>query len=101
MKILNALLTFCIAYSSIVIPAEVKRAAAKGEAGNGKQVLTDQLIEAASNGDTKNVLQLLKEGANINGKNELGVTALVTAISGDHYETVKTFLDNGDNIKWA
>lgn len=47
------------------------------------------LIEAAKEGDLKQVQEILEQGADINAKNNEGNTALAMASFGGHIETVK------------
>jgi ankyrin repeat protein len=57
----------------------------------------DDLFRAASRGDIVGVRGLLKKGADVNAKNELGKTPLMTAVSGGHTEIVKLLLENKAN----
>jgi uncharacterized protein len=53
------------------------------------------LIEAAKQGDLRQVQELLKKRTDINAKNNAGSTALTMASFGGHIETVKFLLDGG------
>ncbi len=56
------------------------------------------LIKAAEQGDTSTVLSLLQKGADINGKDERGRTAIMAATHGNHPETVKALIDAGADV---
>jgi hypothetical protein len=60
--------------------------------------LNDQLIQAATNGDTAAVQQLLAKGANIESRNDLGDTALTSAALMGLNDVVELLLDRGANI---
>ena len=57
-----------------------------------------QLIEAAENGQTEKVKTLLEAGANVNAKNNYGVTALMSAVGKGQTETVQALLDAGADV---
>jgi len=66
---------------------------------NDKQVgINCELILAAGKGDKSTVLTLLEQGAEINGKEREGTTALMMASMKGHIEIVKTLLDHGANV---
>jgi ankyrin repeat protein len=72
-------------HGAIILPTIFFLSAlATGQAGSGS--LNDQLIAAASNGDTATVQQLLDKGANIEAKDSDGYTALERAESNDMTE---------------
>lgn len=56
------------------------------------------LIEAAKQGELEKVKSLLDGGADINGKDKNGFTALMWASSKGHLEIVKLLLDKGADI---
>ena len=56
------------------------------------QTLNRQLLEAAKDGRTEQVKQFLSQGANANGRDERGTTALILASEQGHRETVKLLL---------
>jgi len=60
--------------------------------------MTEQLIRAAERGDTPTVLQLLKEGANVNGRDERGRTPVMAATHGNRPETVNALIRAGADI---
>ena len=68
---------------------------AAGQAGSS---LNDQLIQAATNGDTATVQQLLDQGANIEAKAENGGTALIWAANEGKTGVMKLLLEKGANI---
>ena len=70
---------------------------AAGQAAPGS--LDDQLIQAARNGDTTAVQQLLDKGANIEAKNSKGSTALYIAAANGKTDAVKLLLSNRANIE--
>jgi uncharacterized protein len=53
------------------------------------------LMRAAGQGRVDEVRRLLKNGANVDKRAELGVTALMVAAGGDHPDIVKILLDAG------
>jgi ankyrin repeat protein len=53
------------------------------------------LCQAATNGNVAQIRSLLAEGANINGRNESGQTALICAIHAGQLDAVKVLLDAG------
>ena len=61
--------------------------------------LNDQMLQAASKGDTTAVQQLLQEGANIEAKDN-GETALMRALSHGHPEVGKLLIDKGAQIEY-
>ncbi len=56
------------------------------------------LMAAAGNGHVETVRLLLKRGANVNIKHEVGGTALTGAVATGHLEVVKTLLDAGADL---
>ncbi|NCF69896.1 MAG: hypothetical protein GWP61_28460, partial [Chloroflexi bacterium] len=63
--------------------------------------LNRAFLDAAFNGDTKAVEDLLAEGADVNVKDGIGFTALFRAARSGHTETVKLLLAKGadPNVK--
>lgn len=59
---------------------------------------TAQLIAAAGQGDTRAVLILIGQGADLDGTDTKGRTALMAATHGNHPETVKALLDVGADV---
>ncbi|MEM2908892.1 MAG: ankyrin repeat domain-containing protein [Candidatus Bilamarchaeaceae archaeon] len=54
-----------------------------------QKALNTQLLEAAKEGNTKEVEELLTKGVNVNAKNEYGTTALMWAAYRGNTETVE------------
>lgn len=72
-----------------------------------KAILNDKLLKSAKEGDATKIATLIKEGAEVEAKNQNGETALHLAVQGkfDTYkpvsasiETVQALLDSGVNI---
>ena len=64
-----------------------------------KRQLDAYFIEAADNADTHVMLELLKQGANIDAPDALGETALVKAASLGHHELVDFLIEAGAHIE--
>ena len=62
------------------------------------QDVDSQLIEAAQNGQAEEVQALLEGGADVDAKDEAGMTALMWAALGGHTDTVKGLLDAGADV---
>jgi hypothetical protein len=62
------------------------------------KALTEQLIRAAEAGDTAAVQRLLKEGADINGRDAQGRTPVMAATHGNRVETVRALIQAGADI---
>ena len=62
------------------------------------KALTEQLIRAAEAGDTPAVQRLLKEGADINGRDAQGRTPVMAATHGNRVETVRALIQAGADI---
>ncbi|WP_090236764.1 ankyrin repeat domain-containing protein [Fictibacillus solisalsi] len=60
--------------------------------------MNQQLIDSAKRGDTKKVLNLLKDGADINTTNEHGITAVLAATKNHKTETVEVLIQQGADI---
>ncbi len=60
--------------------------------------MEQQLISAAAEGDTKTVLELLEDGADINATNNQGVTAVMAATQKNKVDTVKVLIEKGADI---
>ena len=63
---------------------------------HGDQSLT--LIKAARDGDLQQVQELLDNGADVDAKNENGVTALMEAYGGGHIEIMKLLLESEADV---
>lgn len=63
-----------------------------------KKTLTEQLSQAAESGDTATVQQLLKDGADINGHDALGRTAVMAATHNNQVDTVRILIQAGADI---
>ena len=63
-----------------------------------KQTMTANLIQAAAAGDTPTVLRLLQEGADINGRDDQGRTAVMAATHGNRVDTVRVLIEAGADI---
>ena len=62
------------------------------------QDVNAQLIEAAQNGQAEEVQALLEGGADVDAKDEAGMTALMWAALGGNTDTVKVLLDAGADV---
>lgn len=62
------------------------------------QDIDSQLIEAAKNGQAEKVQALLEVGADVDAKDEDGITALWAAAAGGHTDIVRTLLDGGADV---
>lgn len=60
--------------------------------------MTNLLIQAAEAGDTPQVLQLIQQGANINGQDERGRTAVMAATHSNRVDTVRALIETGADI---
>lgn len=60
--------------------------------------LSQELIDAAAEGNTKRVEELLNKGVNIEVRARDDWTALTIAARDGHYETVKLLLDKGAKV---
>lgn len=60
--------------------------------------LEQKLISAAAEGDTKTVLELLEDGADIDATDDYGVTAVMAASQRNDADTVKTLIEQGADI---
>lgn len=57
-----------------------------------------QLVTAASNGNTSRVIDLLRKGADVNTRGSRGRTPVMAAAYGNHVETVATLIDAGADV---
>lgn len=56
------------------------------------------LVKAASAGDTKKVLELIKNGANVNAKMDDGLTALMFAAYKGYEDIAELLISNGAKV---
>lgn len=57
-----------------------------------------ELMKAASEGDAARVTALLDGGADVNARDENGMTALMQAVKGNHTDTVRVLLERGADV---
>ena len=62
------------------------------------QDVNSQLIEAGRQGDARNIEGLLAAGAEVDAKDEKGITALLYASSEGHSASVEALLDAGADV---
>jgi len=62
------------------------------------QDVNSQLIEAGKKGETRNIKGLLAAGAEVDAKDEKGVTALMHASAEGHTQSVEALLDAGADV---
>ncbi len=62
------------------------------------QDVNSQLIEAGKKGETRNIKGLLGAGAEVDAKDEKGVTALMHASAEGHTQSVEALLDAGADV---
>ena len=62
------------------------------------QIMTEQLIQAAEDGDVSTIQKLLMEGADINGRDALGRTAIIAATHRNQVEVVRLLIQAGADI---
>lgn len=86
--------TNCLARMSALLSGLCLIAAAQA-AGPDSQLF---LFSAAASGDTDSIPALLAQGADINGRNGYGNTALIVAAQQGRSETVLALLANGADI---
>lgn len=79
---------------------KVKNALERGATADAKAILFrwPALVLAAGEGHQKIVDVLLEHGADMNAKNNGGVTALMSAAGGGHLEIVKTLIKHGADM---
>lgn len=58
----------------------------------------EQMIELAAMGETEQVLQFVREGANLNAQDSEGRTAVLAATYANEQDTVKALIEEGANI---
>lgn len=61
-------------------------------------MLKEELLTATNNGDLKEVINLVNQGANVNTPNNKGSTVLHLAARNGNYDVAKVLLDHGANI---
>jgi len=98
MMILRAITVFLL----LMVVCGVSPATAQQQPGQPavtQEQITDEslppLMRAAWQGRVDEVRRLLKDGANVNERADLGFTALTIAAGGDHLDIVKILLDAG------
>lgn len=64
----------------------------------GKPDILTQLFEAVEQGNEQEVADLLEEGADPNGENELGFTPLMWACEFSSYQIAKLLIQAGGNV---
>ncbi len=60
--------------------------------------MSDQLIQAAADGDTASVVALLEGGADVDWQGDDGRTAVMAATVGNHVDTVRALIDAEANV---
>ncbi len=63
-----------------------------------ENTMNQKLIDSAEQGDTKNVLKLLKDGADINATDKNGRTAVIAATHSNKPDTVEALIQQGADI---
>jgi len=56
------------------------------------------LMRAALDGNTEKVKELIKQGVDINQRDNDGRTALMFAVINSHYETMRVLLEHGADV---
>ena len=56
------------------------------------------LLDAAANGDTLSVIQLIRDGVDVNCVNDKGWSPLVMAAFNQHLDNIKLLIDSGANV---
>lgn len=64
----------------------------------GDETVNDQLLQAAGQKDAEAVADLIKQGANINGQDDSGRTALMIATRNNDVATAKALIDAGADV---
>ena len=57
-----------------------------------------KLIKSVKDGDYENVKKLIKQGVNLNEKDDTGMTPLMIAVYNGNYEIAKLLINNGADI---
>ncbi len=83
--------------TAIILPT-VTALAAPIVSEKDRREMTEQLLLAAEAGDTAAVKQYMQEGADINGRDQLGRTPAMAATHGIHAETVAALIQAGADI---
>lgn len=64
----------------------------------GDDDLNQRLVAAASNGNTARIVELLREGADVNARGARGRTPVMAAAYGNHVETVAALIEAGADV---
>src|SRR5262249_17534496 len=84
--------------SSIINCAGISVLVLVTSAASARDELRESLWAAVRNGDAKAVKAALDKGADVNARNEIGVTALWIAASKGKLEIVELLLDRGADV---
>jgi ankyrin repeat protein len=72
--------------------------ASGADPARGDDDLNQQLVVAASNGNTSRVIALLRKGADVNTRGARGRTPIMAAAYGNRVETVAALIDAGADV---
>ena len=70
----------------------------KRQRGGNQEEKDKDLFDAIGNHDADKVENALKNGANVNAKNDDGDTALIRAINSGEYDVIELLLENGADV---